>query len=313
MFSHASTRTPSGFAIALLGLSFLAGGPAGSAAGETSETIIAVEAVNELKAAAGRGDPSAMLKVAQFHEQGVRAMDGALLIPRDFTEAFKLYLAAAEGDLIPEALFAAGCCYEMGLGVAADLVKAGDCYQKAVKLNYPPALLKMAELLMDGRMFQKDVERGLAFMEAAFRAGNDDAAHQLALVHLRGRFGKAVDAARGAQWLAEAAARGHRLAIQGMAELRQAGAPGVLERDTGEAMKWYLILAKTGSLSREAAQRAQALRNGMTQAEAQAADDNAIKWLRELESAQARSRDEAQQAAEQRFAAFNKAVRPAGK
>jgi hypothetical protein len=97
--------------------------------------------------------------------------------------------------------------------------------------------------------------------------------------------------------------------IQAKAELRTVGVEGILERDTGEAMKWYLVMAKVGQLSQEAAQRAQALRNGMTQAEAQAADDGAVKWLRELEAAQTLIRDEALRAAEQRFAAFRGARR----
>ena len=100
--------------------------------------------------------------------------------------------------------------------------------------------------------------------------------------------------------------------VQAMAELRNVGVAGILEKDAGEAMKWYLIMAKVGQLPQDAAQKAQALRNGMTQAEAQAADDNAVKWLRELEAVQTRSRDEAQNAAEQRFAAF-KTARPAGR
>ena len=128
-------------------------------------------------------------------------------------------------------------------------------------------------------------------------------------MYLQGRFDKPVDQARGVQWLSEAAARGNLPAIQAMAELRTVGAAGVVERDAGEAMKWYLIMAKTGNLAPAAAEKAQALRNGMTQAEAQAADDNAVKWLRELEAVQTAARDAAQKAAEQRFAAFRAARR----
>ncbi|MCL2000850.1 MAG: sel1 repeat family protein [Planctomycetes bacterium] len=298
-------RISSCFSIALL--LWAAAFPVRMEAGEQPGSVVPIDAVNELVESAARGEPAAMLQMAQLHEQGVRGMDGTLIIPRNLTESFKLYVALGAGDLIPEALFAAGICHEMGLGITADPAKAVEYYQKAVRLNHPPALLKMAELLMDGRLFRKDVDRGLEFLEAASRGGSPDGAHQLALVHLQGRFGKPVDAARGVQWLIEAATRGHVAAIQAMAELRQAGIPGILERDAGEAMKWFLILAKVGNLPQAAAQKIQALRNAMTQAEAQEADDNAVKWLRELEAAQAKIREEAQQAAERRFAAFNAA------
>jgi len=281
---------------------------AGIHAGDAGGSVISIEAVNELRAAATTGDPAAMLRVAQLYEQGVRAMDGTLIIPRNHGEAFKLYVAAAAGDIIPEALFAVGVCYELGLGVAPDPAKAMENYQKAGRLRYLPAYLKIAELLID----RQDVDRGLEFLEAAFREGNGDAAYQLALVHFQGRFGKSVDQARGVQWLSEAAARGQLAAIQAMAELRLNGVDGLVEKDITEAMKWYLIMAKVGQLSQDAAQKAQALQNGMTQAETAAANDNAVKWLRELEAVQTAARDAAQKAAEQRFAAF-KAARPTGR
>ena len=47
----------------------------------------------------------------------------------------------------------------------------------------------------------------------------------------------------------------------------------------------------------------------MTQAEAQVADDNAVKWLRELEAVQTAARDAAVQTTEQRFTAFRAARR----
>ena len=273
-------------------------------AGDASGPATPTDTINELVVSAARGEPAAMLQVAMLHEQGVRAMDGTLVIPRNFTEAFKLYTVLGAGDHIPEALFAIGVCYETGLGVTADPSKATEHYQKAAKLNHPPALLKMAELLLDGRLFQQNTAQGLEFLEAAFRGGNADAAHQLALIHLQGRFGRPVDQARGVQWLNEAAARGQVAAMQAMAELRQVGVAGVLERDVAEAMKLYLVLAKTNNLPPAATQKAQALRNAMTQAEAQVADDNAVKWLRELEASQLQTQEEAKRVAEQRFAAF---------
>jgi TPR repeat protein len=293
-----------GVAIALL-LACSVGVRAGDAGGPS----ITVDAVYELRTAAAGGDPAAMLRMAKLYEQGVRGMDGTLLVPRNYGEAFKLYTAAATGDIIPEALFAVGVCYEMGLGVTPDPAKAAEHYQKAVKLLYPPAMIKVAELLLDGRIFPKAVDRGLEFLETAFKVGNADAAYQLALVHLQGRFEQPVDQARGVQWLSEAVKMGQLDALRAMAELRNVGVAGVLEKDTGEGMKWYLILAKTGNLPQEAAQKAQALRNSMTQAEVQAADDNAVKWMRELDAAQTRSRDSAARATEQRLSAFRAASR----
>ena len=69
------------------------------------------------------------------------------------------------------------------------------------------------------------------------------------------------------------------------------------------------VCRKTGNLAPAAAEKAQALRNGMTQAEAQVADDNAVKWLRELEAVQTAARDAAAQAMEQRLATFRAARR----
>lgn len=107
------------------------------------------------------------------------------------------------------------------------------------------AMKKIAECYLEGLGVSENSSVAVAWMEAAFRFGNDsDAAHDLALIYEYGRHGIEVDVVAAAEWFECAAKQGN---IESMVELGLCYELGCgVEQSDEEALDWYTKAANLG-------------------------------------------------------------------
>lgn len=129
--------------------------------------------------AADGGDSTAMLNLGRLHENG-------LGVPRDYDKARALYEQAADlGEA--KAVTNLGWLIDRGLaGFAVDHVKANDYYRRAAEAGDSQAMNNLGESLLRGEGIAQDKAAGLALVEQAYDAGNDMAAHNLAIYYSAG-------------------------------------------------------------------------------------------------------------------------------
>lgn len=107
------------------------------------------------------------------------------------------------------------------------------------------AMKKIAECYLGGTGVSQDSNIAVAWMEAAFRIGNDsDSAHDLALIYEYGRHGVEVDVVAAAEWFERAAELGN---IESMVELGLCYELGCgVEQSDEQALDWYTKAANLG-------------------------------------------------------------------
>jgi len=107
------------------------------------------------------------------------------------------------------------------------------------------AMKKIAECYLEGTGVSQDSNIAVAWMEAAFRIGNDsDAAHDLAVIYEYGRHGIEIDVVAAAEWFEYAAKQGN---IESMVELGLCYELGCgVEQSDEQALDWYTKAANLG-------------------------------------------------------------------
>lgn len=99
-----------------------------------------------------------------------------------------------------------GRCYEFGVGVSADALKAIAAYQKSVDLGNTDILYNLAELYFFDAA-DKDKPKCVPLLERAYAAGDRNAAAMLGQMYAQGDL-VSKDSRRGFKLLEEAAVRG---------------------------------------------------------------------------------------------------------
>lgn len=124
----------------------------------------------------------------------------------------ELYIAYAMNDI--------GNWYRDGNGVEQDYAKALECYEKALDLNYPPAMTNFAELYDNGNGVEQDYEKALEWYEKAIDLGNSGAMNNLGAMYY---YGNAVeqDYEKALEWFDRAADLGHEIAKENAEFLRK--------------------------------------------------------------------------------------------
>jgi len=107
------------------------------------------------------------------------------------------------------------------------------------------AMKKIAECYLEGTGVSQDSNVAVAWVEAAFRIGNDsDAAHDLAVIYEYGRHGIEIDVVAAAEWFELAAQQG---SIESMVELGLCYELGCgVEQSDEQALDWYTKAANLG-------------------------------------------------------------------
>lgn len=113
---------------------------------------------------------------------------------------------------------------------------------------FAPALKKISECYLEGNGLEKNLQLGVAWLQAAFELGdNVEAAHDMALIYEFGRHGVEIDVFAAAEWFQKAAEKGH---VEAMAELGLCYELGCgVEQNDEEALDWYTKAANLGHVT----------------------------------------------------------------
>lgn len=149
--------------------------------------------------------------------------------------------AAAAGD--PKAFYEIGNRYAEGRGVAEDMAKAAEWYEKAAGQGLAPAQYRLGSFYEKGIGVSRDIAAAKRWYERAAGHGNASAMHNLAVLHAMGADG-ATDNDAAARWFQRAAEFGVRDSQfnLGILAAKGVGMPQNLE----EAYKWFTLVARAG-------------------------------------------------------------------
>lgn len=123
--------------------------------------------------AAALGDGNAWVRLSSYYLRGT-------LLPKDTARYLAIRQEWADKGL-PDGIAALGSAYLNGYGVAADTAKAVELYQQAAKKGSGWGLGALGRAYYTGEFgLAKDEKKGLAFLEKAYKAGDMDAPGSLA-------------------------------------------------------------------------------------------------------------------------------------
>ena len=207
---------------------------------DTTAAAPANEAPAPAATAAAQPAPASADEVAEI--EPLPEPDGETLaaIPLD-AGPVALREAAASGD--PKALYEIGNRYAEGRGVAEDMAKAAQWYEKAAEHGLAPAQYRLGSFYEKGVGVARDVARARHWYQQAAERGNASAMHNLAVLHAMGADGK-TDNEAAARWFVRAAELGVR---DSQFNLGILSAKGVgMQQNLPEAYKWFALVAKAG-------------------------------------------------------------------
>ena len=161
--------------------------------------------LQDLQAAAERGDPAAMYNLGLLYSKG---QDG---IPQDYVAALR-WLDKAAKKKFPPAYYALGIHHFNGLGVRLSRKNGLGWYFKAARAGVPDAMFQMGLCLQKGIECRPDLDKALFWFRKASDAGLPAAAYKLGTLHSQGVEGQ-VDEALAVKYWKKAAAAGHPQAL----------------------------------------------------------------------------------------------------
>jgi len=123
--------------------------------------------------------------------------------------------------------------------------KEGDEEGGQKKELFSPAMCKLAMCYLLGDGVEKDLDKGLKWLEYAANEGQDIyAAHQIALIYEYSLYGIETDVVLAAEWFLKAAEKGH---VEAMAEYAMCCELGCgREQSDEDALEWYTRAANMG-------------------------------------------------------------------
>ena len=113
-------------------------------------------------------------------------------VAENVEKAAEYYQKAADLGHV-EAMYNLGLCYDNGDGIAKDAEKAAECYQKAADLGDTDAMYALGECYTVGSGLTKDTEKAAEYFKKAADLGNTDALFGLGIIcENNGNFAEAV-------------------------------------------------------------------------------------------------------------------------
>ncbi len=178
--------------------------------------------------------------VAEIDAPAPASEDAVAAIPLE-AGPVALREAAAGGD--PKALYEIGNRYAEGRGVAADMAKAAEWYEKAAEDGLAPAQYRLGSFYEKGIGVGRDIASAKKWYAQAAEAGNASAMHNLAVLHAMDAQ-TAAENETAARWFMRAAELGVR---DSQFNLGILSAKGVgMPQNLQEAYKWFALVAKAG-------------------------------------------------------------------
>ncbi|KAL7750741.1 hypothetical protein RI367_003698 [Sorochytrium milnesiophthora] len=240
------------------------------------------EAVKMLKRLSEKGInksgayPPAMVFLAECYGNGT----GGLTVDHD--KAFSLYQQASKLGHAAAA-YRVAVCYEIGAGTKRDPTRSKDYYRKAAVLGDPPAMYKLALILLDGSpreavtwlkraasvadasnphalhelgmLYEKGLEEGNVIMDHAYarelytqaaQFGYAPSQYRLGVAYEHGELTCFVDPKRSISWYTRAAEQGHPEAELALSGWFLTGCEGVLVQNDTQAYAWARRAADKG-------------------------------------------------------------------
>ena len=154
--------------------------------------------------------------------------------------AKELRCAADAG--LPTAIYLLAVLTEHGMGLPVDLEGAEQLYQIAAEKGFTSAQFRLGLSLIEGTLSRQDPAAGEAWMRRAALAGNPDAAHRIAELHVKR---PQPDYAEAAAWYRRAAESGHQAAARAFASHYLSA--NRVAQDTEEGKRWLRATANDGN------------------------------------------------------------------
>ena len=161
--------------------------------------------LQDLQAAAERGDPAAMYNLGLLYSQG----EGGL--PQDYAAALH-WLDKAARKKFPPAYYVLGIHHFNGLGVPLSRKNGVEWYFKAARAGVPDAMFQMGLCIQKGLGISVGLDKALLWFRRASDAGLPAAAYKLGTLHSQGIEGQ-IDEALAVKYWKKAAATGHPQAL----------------------------------------------------------------------------------------------------
>lgn len=180
----------------------------------------------EFEHAADGGSGLAMCMCAQFCRAGRGVAVSGLT-------AIKWGRKACEKSFAP-GCFEVGYCYEHGIGVETDLLKARTCFQEAAYAGYGYAATYLAAKYHDGKLGVRDIDQAINYAKLGHKHGDPTAPLLLAGWYENG---EAVprDAEKSVYWYKQASELGSFLASERLSSAYNHGELGlVANKETAE-------------------------------------------------------------------------------
>jgi TPR repeat protein len=171
--------------------------------------------------------------------------DVGLCVEKDPTRAAKLYGFAAVSGNIPAKHNLANL-YLNGIGVNRDSDKAIRLLKENAMEKYPRSMNALGLIYLAGDVAKRDVKQGLALLRDAANLGSDDASFNLGEINEFGREEQPINYSAALQWYLKAANQGVVAAAQRVCEMYRRGR-GV-KQDFHEAQLWCRQAAEQGNV-----------------------------------------------------------------
>jgi len=195
----------------------------------------AQSSIDDLRAAAEKGDVEAQLELGFIYEEGRG-------VRQDHAAAVKWYRKAAEQGLA-KAQFKLGLRYSIGLGVLEDTEEALKWQRKAAEQGDPDGQAALSVMYGKGHGVPQDDREMIKWLQKAAVQGHAMAQSSLGTMYINGR-GVQQNYTEAVKWVRKAAEQGYIEAQYNLGLMYDEGL-GV-PKDSEKAIKWYRKAAEQG-------------------------------------------------------------------
>jgi TPR repeat protein len=135
--------------------------------------------------------------------------------------------------------------YYAGEGVAEDMAKAAEWFEKAAAQDHPDAQSKLGWMYAGGEYIPKEATKIVEWNQIAAAQGDARAQLALAAMYFQG-VGVPKDIAKSLELIQKAAAQGYAEAQYGLGRLYRDGNKGLVPRDLAKSFEWIQKAAEQG-------------------------------------------------------------------
>ena len=134
-----------------------------------------------------QGQPYAMYSIAQMYSKGEYVAANEETAQKYYKKALSGFLELESKDQADENLFyKIGSMYKNGLGIATDIDKAIDYFQRSAELGNRNAKRILALEYISGERLERDIEKGISMLTECADSGDTFSCYKLGNLYLKG-------------------------------------------------------------------------------------------------------------------------------